>query len=206
MSSFDKFIKIEHEGAEHLARVILDETKLTDGVRRVARQVAEWFGDPNEKPLQIISALNGAKPFTADLKRELSNLGVETDVHEVKVSNTNGTRGAAVPVLEYGTIPDKVFAHSKTLIVDDIVDTSGTINFIRKLLAGAEEVRVAVVVNKYAELSCVSDFKIHDCVFEKEKMKSRDGKPVDYWLFGYGMDISGKHRELRDICWLEVER
>jgi hypoxanthine-guanine phosphoribosyltransferase len=199
-------IKIEHDGVLHEAPVVLDETSVIAGVRRVSRQVAEWGGGSG--PIQIISALHGARPFTADITNELSRLGVETNLHEIKVSNTIGTRGAAEPVLEFGQIPAHALTGAKTLIVDDIIDTSGTVNFIKKIALDARpaDVRVAAVVNKYAAFSALSDFKIHDCALEKEKMVSREGKAVDYWLFGYGMDIGGKYRELKEIAWLEVER
>jgi len=207
MSKPTKRVKIEHNGSIHETPVMLDETSLMEGMRKVALQVAEWSGESATKPLQIISALNGAKPFTTDITKELARLGVKTDVHEIKISNTMGTRGAVAPVIEYGQIPKNVLKGSKTLIVDDIIDTGGTMSFIKEIIAGCPaEVRVASVVNKYAAFSDMSDFTIYDCRLEKEKMLSCDGKNVDYWFFGYGMDLDGKYRDLREISWLEVER
>ncbi len=190
------------------ATVILSESGIAMGVRRVAHQIAEWAGKNSAAPLQIISVLNGARPFTKDLRRELDSLGIPTQLHEIKVATTHGASVTGQARLESGELSPETLRNSTVLVVDDIVDTGATIEFIKEMLKELRpaEVRVAAVINKYAQYSHLSDFMVHNLDIGSAPTYSQNGKLIDHWLFGYGMDLDGKYRDLPNIAWVEVER
>ncbi|MBI5177985.1 MAG: hypothetical protein HZA04_01835 [Nitrospinae bacterium] len=201
---FEEYLAIEHGGAQMNAPVVISESLIASGVRRVAGEVADWCG--GGVPLQVVSVLNGAKPFTQDLQKELAALGVPHDVHAVKLSNTLGTRSTGDVALEQGALPPEKMRRGRVLIVDDIIDTCATAHFIKRMVEDMvpAEVRIAAVVNKYARHSHMAHFLVHDLKFAERPIRSPEGQPVDYWLFGYGMDLNGKYRELPKIAWVEV--
>jgi hypoxanthine phosphoribosyltransferase len=202
----DERLVVEHDGMPVEASVVISGQAIVAGVRRVAEQVAAWAGNADAGPLQLVSILHGAKPFTRDLRRDLDACGLPNELHEIKVSSTQCDRVTGKVDFEFGSLPPESIRGARVLIVDDIIDTSATVTYIKKMVEEMRpaEVRVAVVVNKYAHHSHRADFKVHDLAFGAAPSLSKEGSPVDYWLFGYGMDLCGKYRELSSIGWVEV--
>jgi hypoxanthine phosphoribosyltransferase len=203
-----KQLKIERNGAEVLAPVIISEEKIAEGVIRVARQIESWAKREDGDQLQIISILNGAQPFTRDICIQLAQMGLSYDVHEIKVSSTIGDAVTGRARLESGSLVFEKLAKRRVLIVDDIIDTCATIFSVLEMIKKIDpaEVRVAAVVNKYASRSEVAHFKVCDLALGPSPLRTKDGREVDYWLFGYGMDLAGKYRDFNCVGWVEVEK
>jgi hypoxanthine phosphoribosyltransferase len=80
------------------------------------------------------------------------------------------------------------------LVVDDILDTGRTLNGLVSSLhsLGAHEVKVCVLLHKLRrqEMEAHADwtgFRI-----------------ADEFVVGYGLDYNGRHRQVRDICVLDL--
>ncbi len=198
--------RIEHNGVLLQAHLVFPRELLALGVRSTAKRIAAWHGGRLE-PLEILCILNGARRFVSDLAQSLAVHGVKTTVHFIHITSTDGAKATGAARLQ-GDFHPELLKGKRVLIADDIVDTGATMAVVRRLAeaAGAAEVKLAAVINKYADKSGTADFVVHDLKFTHEQMINEDGKKVDYWLFGYGMDLGGRFRELDHLAWVAVER
>lgn len=198
--------KIDHNGTKLEAHLVFTRELLAAGVRSVAKRVATWHGGAAQ-PLEILCILNGARRFTSDLAQQLSVMGVKTNIHFVHISSTEGARATGAARLQ-GDFHPELLKGKRVLVADDIIDTGATLAMVKHLVAaaGVAEIKTAAVINKYAENSAMGDFVVHDLKFTHDQLKNDEGKKIDYWLFGYGMDLSGQFRDLDHIAWVIVER
>ncbi len=196
---------IDYNGTKLEAHLVFTRELLAAGVRSVAKRIAAWHGGAAE-PLEILSILNGARRFTGDLAQYLSVMGVKTNIHFVHISSTEGARATGAARLQ-GDFHPELLKGKRVLVADDIIDTGATLSLVKQMVAaaGAAEVKIAAVINKYADKSAMGDFVVHDLKFTHDQLKNADGKKIDYWLFGYGMDLGGKFRDLDHIAWAAVE-
>ena len=198
--------RIEHNGMMLDAHLVFTRELLAAGVRSVAKRIAAWHGGAAE-PLDVLCILNGARRFTGDLAQQLSVLGVRTNIHFVHVSSTEGAQATGEARLQ-GDFHPELLRGKRVLVADDIIDSGATVALVKRMVAaaGAAEVRIAAVINKYADKSGLGNFVVHDLKFTHDQLKNDEGKKIDYWLFGYGMDLGGRFRDLDHIAWAIVER
>ncbi len=196
---------IEHNGMMLEAHLVFTREVLAAGVRSVAKRIAAWHGG-TAAPLEVLGILNGARRFTGDLAQQLSVLGVKTNIHFIHISSTEGARTTGSARLQ-GDFHPELLRGKRVLVADDIIDTGATLSLVKQMVtaAGAAEVKTAAVINKYADRSTMGDFVVHDLKFIHGQLKNDEGKNVDHWLFGYGMDMNGKFRDLDHIAWVIVE-
>jgi hypoxanthine phosphoribosyltransferase len=187
-----------------LRKVLFDSSRIQSAVQRIASEVVAWRGDT--PGLDLVCVLEGARPFTRDLVRDLRDLRprLAIRVHEVVVKGTDGTRLLEERALSIGGLVAQGLRGRDLLLVDDLVDSGKTLAVLKEVLmkAGAQEVRTAVLVRKYGEESGPVDLCGFDLRLDRGAMARQGIK--DYWLYGYGMDEDGKSRDLDHIGWLEV--
>ncbi|MGL4519729.1 MAG: hypoxanthine phosphoribosyltransferase [Phocaeicola sp.] len=159
----------------------ISEEKIQEEVARVASEINRDLA--GEEPL-LVSVLNGAFMFTADLMR---NITVPHEVSFVKVASYEGTEST-------GTIKEMIGLNENIegrsiIIVEDIVDTGFTMNYLVNALKARnpKEIRIATLL------------------FKPEKLKVELN--IDYvamsipndFIVGYGLDYDGQGRNYRDI-------
>jgi hypoxanthine phosphoribosyltransferase len=137
----------------------------------------------NQNPL-FISVLNGSFLFTADLVRQLKG---NCEVSFVKVSSYKGTQQKKT-VQELIGLNEKI-AGRNSIILEDIVDSGNTLEVV------------------YNELKKKKPRSIKVCsLFFKPQAYSKKIK-IDYvgitmpndFLIGYGLDLNGLYRNLKDV-------
>lgn len=139
--------------------------------------------NPNEDVV-FLSILNGAYMFTSDLCKGLSFL---PEISFVKVASYKGTKSTGIVSPLLGL--DTEITHKTVYIIEDIVDSGNTIEFL---------------YNYCKELQANNIF-IVSLLFKPESYKK--SIPIDYFGFsipndfvvGYGMDYNGLGRNLQDI-------
>ena len=143
-----------------------------------------------KKPL-IVGALKGAIFFLTDLVREM-DVKAEIDFLDVSsYGNEMESSGEVKLVSDLATdVKDR-----DVLIVEDIVDTGLTLDFMKELLKkrGAKSVKCCVLLNKEANRKVDVDIEYYG------------SKVGNEFVVGYGLDFMNFYRNLKYIGVLKPE-
>jgi hypoxanthine phosphoribosyltransferase len=159
--------------------VLVPEERLKGRVRELGVEISEHYaGRP--APL-LVSVLKGSTVFLADLVRELS-IDVEVDFMSL---SSYGSTGVVRVIKDL----DRVVEGQEVLIVEDIVDTGFTLQYLRKTLLarGAGSVATVTLLDKVAR-------RIIPVPVEWKGFEI-----PDLFVLGYGLDFEGIYRNVRDI-------
>jgi hypoxanthine phosphoribosyltransferase len=172
-----------------LAEVLLTEDQIRNRIKTLAREIKGVYGDGE---FTIISLINGAVMFTADLMREIDN-PVRLDC--IRVSSYGmKTKSIGTPQVIYSLTLD--IARRDVLIIDDILDTGKTLRLVRDLVSELKpaSVRTCVLLDKKArrEVSMEADFVGFEI--------------PDKFVVGYGLDFAERYRNLPGIGVLKPEK
>jgi len=189
MSEIDLRARIE--------RVLYDEAAIAARVRELAREISDDYrvrglaADAKGRPLLIVCILRGALVFMADLARQMT-VPVEYDLISVS-SYGNGTAPGAVRLVKDLERP---IEGRDVLIVEDIIDTGYTIEYLRRNLESRDpaSVRVCTLIDKAARREIQT--RVDYIGFEL---------PEDAFVVGYGMDYAELYRNLPFIGVLKRE-
>ena len=159
--------------------VYISEDEIKNRVKMLAQEITKTYCD---KELVLIGILNGAFVFCADLIRQI-NIPITMEFMKVS-SYHDGTESSGKIDVILGLINSIENKH--VLVVEDIVDTGLTIKFLQEYLQQFSPASVKIVsfLQKPARLE--HTVKIDYVGFEIE----------DKFVIGYGLDFSGKFREL----------
>ena len=175
-----------------LDKVLLDRERIARRVAELADEIShDLQGVTNHDEIVIVSILTGSIIFLADLIRRLpQKLRIEVIGVESYPGRATESQGPKITRSLSGNIEGR-----HVLIVDDILDSGGTMGLIRKELAkrGPKSVRA--------------------CVLLRKERPSAMGMPCDYvgfdipaeFVVGYGLDHDGLHRNLPDIGILRTD-
>jgi hypoxanthine phosphoribosyltransferase len=179
-------------------RVLIPADRIAQKVRELARQITADHSEPNQPPdlqLTIVPILTGAMIFCADLIREMP---VRMQIGLLSVSSYPGTatqsRGPTLQSNSPGNTLGEIRGRH-VLLVDDILDSGGTIKMIVPLLrdSGAASVKTCVLLRK-------------DRPSAKEVKADYVGFDIpDEFVVGYGLDYDNYYRNLPDIVTLKPE-
>lgn len=171
-----------------IERVLLSAEEIDDRVKTLAEEIDSDYSDVSR--VVLIGILKGAFIFLADLSRELS---VEHMVDFMSVSSygDRATPNGAVRLILDLRKPIK---DEHVIIVEDIVDTGQTMNYLYNTLKGRNPA------------------SLRTCTLFKKERDSLD-VPLDYvgftipdvWVVGYGLDYADQHRTLPYIAELKEE-
>lgn len=147
-----------------------------------------WLGtairqDYERRPLTIVSVLRGAFIFTADLVRSINRADLYVDFVGVE-SYLDGTESNGTPKLTQDLTTSVRGRH--VLIVEDIVDSGFTVQFLREHLRRreAESIAVCTLLNKPTRRRV--ETKLEYVGFEID----------DKFIVGYGLDSGQSYRSL----------
>jgi hypoxanthine phosphoribosyltransferase len=172
-----------------LAEVLLTGDQIKERVKTIAREIKAAYGD-NE--FTIISLINGAVMFTADLMREIDN-PVRLDC--VRVSSYGlKTKSIGTPQIIHSLTLD--IAKRDVLLIDDILDTGKTLKLVSDLILDLKpaSLRTCVLLDKKArrEVPIEADFVGFEI--------------PDKFVVGYGLDFAERYRNLPGIGVLKPEK
>jgi hypoxanthine-guanine phosphoribosyltransferase len=208
--------------------VVFDRVQIQKTVERLAGEVTLWLEGTDAKGLNLVSILEGARPFTRDLsallKKRRPDLRIQ--VHEVRVKGTDGTTLLKDRQLQSPFPTAENLRPYPLLIVDDLVDSGLTLKLLKQEMENLKggPVKTVVLIRKFGERSAsglrlqaethglgvpVPDgnrFNVDFCGFELDlDLKELAAKGLkDYWLYGYGMDLDGRQRDLDHIGWVAI--
>lgn len=165
----------------------ISEANLQARIADLGRILTRDYQDRN--PI-VVGVLNGAFLFVADVVR---NLGFDPEIYFMRLSSYHGgteSTGKIVPVLNV-TVD---VADRDILVIEDIVDTGTTLQWIREHFAekGARSVRMATLLFKHEVFSKGPDPEYYCFKIPNE------------FVVGYGLDYAERGRNLRSIYKLKL--
>lgn len=171
-----------------LESVLYTEDQIKRRVRGLAREIKAVYGNGE---FTIISLINGAVMFTADLMREIDN-PVRLDCIRVS-SYGNKTKSVGAPQIVADLTLD--IKNRDVLIIDDILDTGKTLALVSKLARKLKpsSLRSCVLLDKKArrEVKFEADFVGFEI--------------PNKFVVGYGLDFAERYRNLPCIGVLKTE-
>ena len=174
---------------DDVAEVLLTEDQIQ---ARVAELGARISADYAGRQLTLVSVLKGSLPFMADLMRSLA-IPVRIDLMEV--SSYGGTTTESSGLVRILKDLSTSIEDQDVLIVEDIIDTGLTLNYLLRYLRGKKP------------------SSLHVCTLLDKPARRLVEIPVDYvgftipdrFVVGYGLDYNELYRNLRFVGVLRPE-
>ncbi len=167
-------------------RVLISSEKIQERIRELGEQISNDYPDGN---LHMICILKGACFFLTDLARAMKR-DVFVDFMGISTYGRGKTSSGEVKVTKDLDIS---LEGAEVLIVEDIVDSGVTLNYLMHVLEQRQprSIRIAALLDK----------------------PERRLRPVhvsyvgfqipDQFVVGYGLDYAEKYRNLDSICVLD---
>jgi hypoxanthine phosphoribosyltransferase len=172
-----------------IAEILLTEQQIQDKVRELgARIAADYAG----RHLTLVSVLKGSLPFMADLMRAI-DLPVRIDLMEV--SSYGGATTESSGLVRILKDLSASIAGEDVLIVEDIIDTGLTLNYLVRYLRGKNPatLRICTLLDKPARR------------LVEIPVDYRGFEIPDQFVVGYGLDYGELYRNLRVVGVLRPE-
>ncbi|QLY78470.1 hypoxanthine phosphoribosyltransferase [Clostridium intestinale] len=159
--------------------ILISEEQISVRIKELGKELSEEYKDKN---LYVLSLLRGSFIFSADLVRALD---VKTKVGFMTTSSYGHAEESTGKVKVINDIPDNIEGYD-VLIVDDIVDTGYTMEFIVNHVKslGAKSVKSCVLLDKPSRRKVDID-PDYRC-FEIE----------DVFVVGFGLDYGNYYRNV----------
>jgi len=177
-----------HPSHSDLESIMVSEASIKRRVKRLGAEIAETYGD---EEVTVVSIINGAILFTADLLRFVPN-PVRLDCIRIS-SYGNDTKSIGKPKMVHSLTLDVSNRH--VLLIDDILDTGKTLALVTQtiLKLNPASVKSCVLLDKKGrrEVPFNADFVGFDI--------------PDKFVVGYGLDFAERYRNLPCIGVLKPE-
>ena len=169
-----------------LTQVLVTREEIAAAVKKLGEQITR---DYQGKELMLVGILKGAVVFFADLVREI-DLPVKMEFMAVSSYGATTKTTGVVKLVKDLTV-DITGMH--VLIVEDIVDSGMTLNYLKQYLAtrGAASIKICTLLDKPERRRV--DLKADYFCFTIP----------DEFVVGYGLDYDEKYRNLPDIGVLD---
>ena len=171
-----------------LKRILVTDEQIRQKVGELGRAISE---DYRGKQLLVVGILKGSIVFMSDLIRAI-DLSLEIDFMEVSSYGHSTESSGAVRILKD---LDVDIEGRDVLVVEDIIDTGLTLNYLMEILRARKpaSLKVCTFLNKPSrrKVKMEADFNGYDI--------------PDEFAVGYGLDYAEKYRNLPYVAVLKPE-
>ena len=166
-----------------IAQTLITREELTRRIAELGAEVAHALG-PTERPPILVSVLKGSVMFLADLVRRFP-VDVEVDFMSIS-SYASGSQSGVVRILKD---LERNVSDRDVIVVEDIVDTGLTLNYLRRNLTGrgVRSLRAVTLLDKAARR------------IVPVELEHRGFEIPDVFVVGYGLDFQGRYRNVPEI-------
>ena len=161
----------------------IEREPLRARIREMGAVLSERYRDEPEPPV-LVGVLKGCAYFMADLFRAMS---IDAAVDFMAISSYAG--GGASGVVRIVKDLDQSVAGRDVLIVEDIVDTGLTLNYLRRTLGERKPRSLEAVTLLDKAVRRIVPVPLEHVCFEIP----------DLFVVGYGLDFQGLYRNVPDI-------
>ena len=171
---------------DDVERILLSAVDIRAKVAELGRKISE---DYQGKELIVVGILKGAAIFCSDLLREIT-VPVSLDFMAV---SSYGASTKSTGVMRILKDLDESIQGKHVLLVEDIVDTGLTLNYLREYLEGRNpaSLKVCVLLDKPSRRKT------------EVAVEYRGFEIPDEFVVGYGLDYAEKYRNLPYISVLK---
>jgi len=162
-------------------KLFISEKQIQEAVEEMAHQMNKEL---KGKKVFLIGILNGCFMFAADL---VKHLDLDCTITFLKLASYQGTSSTGKVKRLIGLNED--IKDQTVVVLEDIVDTGITLDFIQKQLRGYEPAEIKLASLLYKPEACQRDVSLDYVGIEI---------PDDF-VVGYGLDYNGYGRNLRHI-------
>ena len=171
-----------------IKRVLITEDEIKAKIAEVGAQISREY---EGKPLLLVSILNGAFVFMADICRAVT-VPCEIGFMCAK-SYYNGTSSSGIVKITMDL--DQDISKYHVIIVEDIIDTGRTLSDVIKLLKARDPLSLKVVTLLDKPDRRLVDLKADVSLFTIP----------DYFVIGYGLDCAEIYRNLPYIAEYDAD-
>lgn len=163
-----------------IRRLLFSKTQIQQRVKVLAKQISR---DYQGQELVLVGILKGVVCFMSDL---MMNMSIPVVIDFMAISTMDRKVDSAIQIMKDLDID---IGNRHVLMVEDIVDTGMTLNFVLNYLAARRPASLKV------------------CTLLDKRIRRLIDMPIDYvgfevpdeFVVGYGLDEGGKYRNLPDI-------
>lgn len=172
----------------HISQILISEEQIKSKVKELGCRISSEYQNKN---LVVVGILKGAIIFLSDLIREIE-LPLKLDFMAVSSYGMSTHTSGVVRILKdlEGDIAGK-----DVLIIEDIVDTGLTLSYLKENLISRNpaSLKICTFLDKPSrrKVALIPDFKGYNI--------------PDEFVVGYGLDYSGRYRNLPYIGVLKPE-
>jgi hypoxanthine phosphoribosyltransferase len=163
-----------------VAEILITEEQIRDKVAELGARLSADYAD---RSLTLVSVLKGSLPFMADLMRALT---VPVQIDLMEVSSYGGPSTETSGLVRILKDLSSSIDGKDVLIVEDIIDTGLTLNYLVRYLRGKDpaSLRICTLLDKPARR--LVEIDIH----------YRGFTIPDQFVVGYGLDYGEYYRNL----------
>ena len=192
-SSMNDFSTSTSSGDRHedIDRVLVSSAAIAGRVAELARQVGQDYAHADGQ-LTVVPVMTGSLLFAADFVRALPQRRLRLQL--TTVSSYGGKNTATQGSTLAGSLPKHLEGHH-VLILDDILDSGGTLRLLR------------------SEFESRGAASVRACVLLRKRIPSAMSTPCEYvgfdiddeFVVGYGLDYDDLYRNLPFVGTLRPE-
>jgi hypoxanthine phosphoribosyltransferase len=157
---------------------------------RVSALAAQIDLDYAGRDLRFVTVLKGGLFFLADLCRRVQ---VDVEIDFMAISSYGPGSTGSVRITK--DLDDSI-AGADVLVIEDIIDTGLTLNYILKMLRARVPASLEVCTLLDKDVRRIVDIPVRYTGFSVP----------DRFLVGYGLDYRGHYRNLREIYTMDEEQ
>jgi hypoxanthine phosphoribosyltransferase len=182
VTAWDAVVVTAHEGGLYSAdieRVVVTEDEIKAKIAELAKRVGDDY--PDVEPL-LVGVLKGAVMFMADFARELPR-PVQMEFMAVSSYGASTSSSGVVRILKD---LDKDITGRHVIVIEDIIDSGLTLNWLLRNLASRNPASVEVVAL----------FRKPDAVKVPVDVKYVGFDIENEFVVGYGLDYAERYRDM----------